>query len=188
MDYSMPGFPVSPACFTMSQSLLELLSIELMMASNYLLLCCPLLLLLPIFSSIRVFSNESALPISWPKYLNFSFSTSPSNEHSVLISFRIDCLDLLSVQGTLNSLFQHHNLKVSVLWCSSFFIVQLLHLLYITTGKTIAWTIWTFAGKVMSEVFNMLPRFFIAFLPRSRHLLISWLIVAIRSDFGAQEN
>ena len=122
--------------------------------------------------SIRVSASTSVLP----------------NEYSGRISFRIDCLDLLSVQGTLKSLFQHHNLKVSVLWCSSFFIVQLLDLLYITTGKTIALTIWTFVGKVMSEVFNMLPRFFIAFLPRSKHLLISWLIVAIRSDFGAQEN
>ena len=145
------------------------------MASNFLLLCCPLLFLLPIFPSIRVFFNESVLPIRWLKYLNFSFSTSPSNEHSVLISFRIDCLDLLSVQGTLKSLLQHHNLKVSVLRCSSFFIVQLSRHLYMTTGKTIALTIWTFVGKVMSEVFNMLPRFFIVFLLRSKRLLISWL-------------
>ena len=160
--------------FTISQSLLRLMSIESVMPSNHLILCCPLLLSPSIFPSIRVFSNESALHIRWPKYWSFSFSISPSKEYSGLISFRIDWLDLLAVQGTLKSLLQHHSSKASILWCSAFFIVQLSHP-YMTTGKTIALTIWTFAGKVMSVLFNVLSRFSTAFLPRRKHLLISWL-------------
>ena len=134
----------------------------------------PLFLLPPIFPSIRVFSNESALRIRWPKYWSFSFNISPSNEHPGLISFRMDWLDLLSVQGTLKSLLQHHSSKASILLHSAFFIVQLSHP-YMTTGKTIALTRWTFVGKVMSLNFNMLSRLVIAFLPRSKRLLISWL-------------
>ena len=155
---------------TNSRSLLKLMSIESVMASNYLILCCPLLLLPSIFPSIRVFSNESILHIRWPKYWSFSFSISPSNVYSGLISFRMDWLDLLAVQGTLKSLLQHHSSKASILWRSTFFIVQLSHP-YMTAGKTIALTIRTFVGKVMSLLFNMLPRFVIAFLPRSNHLL-----------------
>ena len=147
------------------------MSLKLVMPSNHLALCLPLLLLPSIFPSIRVFSNESALCIRWPKYWSFSFNISPSNEYSRLISFRIDWFDLLAVQGTLKSLFQHHSLKASVLWCSAFFIVQLSHP-YMTTGKTIALTRWTFVSKVMSLLFNMLSRLVIAFLPRSKHLLI----------------
>ena len=151
------------------------MSIESVMPSNHLILCHPLL---PpsIFSSIRVFSNESVLPIKWPKYwsFSFSFSISPSNEHPGLISFRISWFDLLAVQGTLKRLLQHHSSKTSILWRSTFFVVQLSHL-YVTTGKTIALTIWTFDGKVMSLLFNMLSRLVIAFLPRSKRLLISWL-------------
>ena len=147
------------------------MSLKLVMPSNHLALCRPLLLLPSIFPSIRVFSNESALCIRWPKYWSFSFNISPSNEYSRLISFRIDWFDLLAVQGTLKSLFQHHSLKASVLWCSAFFIVQLSHP-YMTTGKTIALTRWTFVSKVMSLLFNMLSRLVIAFLPRSKHLLI----------------
>ena len=144
------------------------------MSSNHLILCCPLLLLPSIFPSIRVFSNESFLHIRWPKYWSFSFSISPSNEYSGLISFRIDCFDLLAVQGTLKSLLQHHSSKVSILWHSAFFMVQLLHP-YMTTRKTMALTRWTFVGKVMSLLFNMLSTLVIAFLPRNKHLLISWL-------------
>ena len=144
------------------------------MPSNHLILCRPLLLLPSIFPSIRVFSNESALRIRWPKYWSFSFNISPSNEHLGLISFRMDWLDLLAVQGTLKSLLQHHSSKASILRCSPFFIVQLSHL-YMTTGKTIALTRQTFVGKVMSLPFNMLPRLVITFLPRSKRLLISWL-------------
>ena len=144
------------------------------MSSNHLILCRPLLLLPSIFSSIRVFSNESVLHIRWPKYWSFSFSISPSNEYSGLISFRMDWLDLLAVQGTLKSLLQHHNSKVSIFRCSAFFIVQLLHL-YMTTGKTIALTRQTFVSKVMSLLFNILSRLVITFLPRSKRLLISWL-------------
>ena len=144
-----------------------------MRPSNHLILCRPLLLSLSIVPSIRVFSNESALHIKWPKY-SFSFSISPANEYSGLISFRIDWLDLLAVQGTLKSLFQHHSSKASILQHSAFFIVQLSHP-YLTTGKTIALTRWIFVSKVMSLLFNMLSRFVIAFLPRSKHLLISWL-------------
>ena len=136
--------------------------------------CHPLLLLPSIFPNIRVFSNESVLFIRWPKYWSFSFSISPSNEHSELISFRMDWLDLLAVQGTLKSLLQHHSSKASILPHSAFFIVQLLHS-YMTTGQTIALTRWIFVGKVMSLLFNMLSRLVIAFVPRSKRLLISWL-------------
>jgi len=139
------------------------------MTSNHLILSYPLLLLPSICPSIRVFSNESVLHIRWPKYWCFSFSINPSNEYSGLISFRIDWLDLLAVQGTLKSLLQHHSSKASILWCSAFFRVQISHL-YMTTGKTI-----TFVNKVMSLLFNMLSRLVIAFLPRSKCLLISWL-------------
>ena len=144
------------------------------MPSNHLIICHPLLLLPPIFPSIRVFSNESALRIRWPKYWSFSFNISPSNEHPGLISFRMDWLDLLAVQGTLKSLLQHHSSKASILWCSAFFIIQLSHP-YMTTGKTIALIRQTFVGKVMSLLFNMLSRLVITFLPRSKRLLISWL-------------
>ena len=144
------------------------------MPSNHLILCRPLLLLPSIFPSIRVFSNESALHIRWPKYWSFSFSISPSNEYSGLISFGIDWLDLLAVQGTLKSLLQHHSSKASIIWHAAFFTVQLSHP-YMTTGKTIALTSWTFVGKVMSLLLNMLSRLVITFLPRSKHLLISWL-------------
>ena len=144
------------------------------MPSNHLILCCPLLLLPTISPSIRVFSNESAFRIRWPKYWSFNFNISPSNEHPGLISFRMDWLDLLAVQGTLKSLLQHHSSKASILQHSAFFIVQLSHP-YMTTGKTIASTRWTFVGKVMSLLFNMLSRLAITFLPRSKRLLISWL-------------
>ena len=154
------------------------------MPSNHLILCCPLLLLPPIPPSIRVFSNESVLCIRWPKDWSFSFSISPSNEYSGLISLRIDCLDLFAVQGTCKSFLQHHSSKASILQHSAFFIVQLTHL-HMTTGKTIALTRWTFAGKVMSLLFNMLSRLVIAFLPRSKRLLTA---VTICSDYGAQKN
>ena len=158
---------------TNSQSLPKLMSIESVMPSNHLILCRPLLLLPSIFPSIKVFSNESVLPIRWPKYCNFSFSISPSNEYSGLISFRMDWLDLLVVLGALKSLLQHHSSKASILWRSAFFIVQLSHP-YMTTGKKhIALTRQTFAGKIMSLLFNMLSRLVITFLPRSKHLLIS---------------
>ena len=147
-------------------SLLKLIPIESVILSNNLILCHPLLFLPSLFLSIRVFSNESALHIRWSKYWSFSFSISPSSEYSGLISFRIDWLDLLAVQGTLNSLLQHHGSKASILQRSAFFMVQLSHP-YMTTGKTIALTIWTFVGKVMSLLFNMLSRFVIAFLSRS---------------------
>ena len=143
------------------------------MSSNRLFLYCSLLLPPSIFPSIRVFSNESVVRIRWPKYWSFSFSISPSNEYSGLISFRIDWLDLLAVQGTLKSLLQHHSSKASVLWRSAFFTVQLSHP-YITTGKTKVLTRQTFVGKVMSLLLNMLPMLVITFLPRSKHLLISW--------------
>ena len=142
------------------------MSIESGMPSHHLILCCPLLLLLSVFPGIIVFSNESVLHIRWPKYWSFSFSISASNEYSGLISFRMDWLDLLAVQGTLKSLLQHHSSKISVLQCSAFFIVQLSHP-YLTTGKTIALTRWTFVGKEMSLLFNMLSTLVIAFLPRS---------------------
>ena len=144
------------------------------MPSNHLILCYPLLLPPSIFPSIRVLSNESALRIRWPKYWSFSFNISPSNEHPGLIPFRMAWLDLLAVQGTLKSLLQHHSLKESTLQHSAFFIVQLSHS-YMTTGKAIALTRWTFVGKVMSLLFNMLSRLVITFLPRSKRLLISWL-------------
>ena len=149
------------------------MSIESVMPPNCLTLCHPLLLPPSIFLSIRVLSSESVLRIRWPKYWSFSFSISPSNGYSGLISFRIDWLDLLAVQRALKSLFQHHSSKASIL-CSAFFIVQLSHP-YMTTGKTIALTIWTFVGKVMSLPFNMLSRFVIVFFPWSKSLLISWL-------------
>ena len=148
--------------------------IKLVMPSNHLILCRPLLPLPSILPSIRVFSNESALCIRWPKYWNFSFSISPSNEFSRLISFRIDWFALFAVQGTLKRLLQHHSSKPSVFWCSALFMVQFSHL-YMTTGKTIALIRWILVGKVMSLLFNMLSRLVIPFLPRSKHLLISWL-------------
>ena len=167
MDYSTPGLLVHHQLL----QLLILMSIELVMPSNHLILCCPLLLPPSIFPSIRVFSNESAHRIRWPKYWSFSLKISPSNEYSGLISFRIDWLDLLAVQGTLKSLLQHHSSKASILRCSSFFIVQLSHP-YMTSRKTIALTRQTFVGKVMSLLFNMLSWLFIALLPKSKHLLI----------------
>ena len=147
---------------TNSRSLLKLRSIESVTPSNHLILCRPLLLLPSIFPNIRVFSNESVLHIRWPKYWSFNLNISPSNEYSGLISFRMDCLDLLAVQGILKSLLQHHSSKASILWCSAFFMVQLSHP-YMTTGKTIALTIWTFVGQVKSLLFNTLYRFVIAF-------------------------
>ena len=154
---------------TNSQSLLKLMSIESVMPSNHLILCHPLLFLPSIFPRIRVFSNESVLCNRWPKYCNFSFSTSPSNDYSGLISFRMDWLDLLAVRGTLKSLPQHHSSKASIFQCSAFFTVQLSHP-YMTTGKTIALTRWTSVSKVMSLLFNMLSNLVIAFLPRSKRL------------------
>ena len=170
MDCSTPGFPVHHQLpeFT------KLRSIESVMPSNHLILCRPLLLLPPIPPSIRVFSNESTLRIRWPKYWSFSCSIIPSKEIPGLISFRMDWLDLLAVQGTLKSLLQHHSSKASILRRSAFFTVQLSHP-YMTTGKTIALTRRTFVGKVMSLLFNMLSRLVITFLPRSKRLLISWL-------------
>ena len=147
------------------------MSFESVMPSNHLILCHPLLLLPSIFPCIRVFSNESVLHIRWPKHWNFSFSISPSNEYSGLISFTMDWLDLLAVQGTPKSLLQHHSSKASILQCSAFLMVQFSHP-YMTTGKTIALTLQTFVGKVMSLLFNMLSRFVITFLQRSKHLLI----------------
>ena len=154
--------------------LLKLMSIEVVMPSNQLILCHPLLLLPSVFPSVRFFPNESVLHIRWPNDCSFSFSISPSNEYSGLISFRIDWLDLLAVQETLKSLLQHHSSEDSVLQCSAFFIVQLSHP-YMTTGKTIALTRRTFVSKVMSLYFNMLFRLVIHFLPGIKHLLISWL-------------
>ena len=150
------------------------MSIESVMPSNHFILCHPLLLLPSIFPNIRVFSNESILHFRWPKYWSFSFSICPSNVYSGLISFRMDWLDLLVVQGTLKSLLQHHSSKASILRHSAFFIVQLSHP-YMTTGKTIALTRRTFVGKVISLLINMLSRLVITFLPKSKHLLISWL-------------
>ena len=150
------------------------MSIESVMPSSHLILCHPLLLLHSIFPRVRVFSNESALHIRWPKFWSFSFNISPSNEHSGLISFRTDWLDLLVVQGTLKSLLQHHSSKASILWCSAFFTVQLSHP-YLTTGNTITLTRRTFVSKVMTLLFNMLSRLVITFLPSSKHLLISSL-------------
>ena len=150
------------------------MSIVSVMPSNHLIFCCPLLLLLSIFPSITIFSDESALCIRWPKYWSFSFNISPSNEHSGLISFRMDWLNLLAIQGTLKSILQHHSSKASILQRSAFFIVQLSHP-YVTTRKTVTLTRKTFVGKVMSLLFNMLSRWVIAFLPGSNCLLISWL-------------
>ena len=170
MDCSTPDFPVHQQL----PELLKLMSIESVMPSNHLIVCRPLLLLPSIFPSIRVFSNESVLHMRWPKYWSFSFSISPSNEHSGLISFRKDWLDLLAVQGTLKSLLQHHSSKASILQHSAFFTVQLSHP-YMTTGKTIALTRRTFVGKVMSLLLNMLSRLVITCLPSSKCLLNSWL-------------
>ena len=164
----------SSLSITNTRSLLTLMSIESVMPSSHLILCRPLLLLPPIQPSIRVFSSESTLRMRLPKYWSFSFSISPSNEYPGLIFFRMDWMDLPAVQGTLKSLLQHHSSKASILQCSAFFIVQLSHL-YMTTGKTIALTRQTFVDKVMSLLFNMLSRLVITFLPRSKHLLISWL-------------
>ena len=171
--------PWTAACqaslsITNSQSLLKPMHIELVMPSSHLILCPPTFLTPSVFPSIRVFSNESALPIMRPKYWSFSFNISPSNEHSGLISFRMDWLDLLAVQGTLKSFLQHHSSKASILRHSAFFIFQLSHP-HMTTEKTIALTRWTFVGKVMSLLFNMLSRLVISFLPGSKCLLISWL-------------
>ena len=157
-----------------SWSLLKLVSVESVRPSNHLILCRPLLLLPSIFPSVRVFSNESVLHIRWPKYWSFSFSIISSNEYSGLISFRMDWLDLLAVQGSLKSLLQHHSSKASILWCSAFLTVQLSYP-YMTTGKTIVLIRWIFVGEVMSLLFNMPSRLVIAFLPRSKRLLISWL-------------
>ena len=170
MVCSVPGLPVHCQLPEFTQTHV----IELVMPSNHLILCRPLLLLSSIFPSIRVFSNDSVLCIRWPKYWSFIFSISPSNEYSELISFRMDWLDLLLIQRTLKSLLQHHNSKASILLGSALLIVQLSHP-YITIGKTIALTIWTYVSKVISMLFNMLSRFVIAFLPRSSHLLTSWL-------------
>ena len=159
---------------TNSWSLLKHISTESVMPSKHLIACHPLLLLPSIFLSIRVFSNESVLRIRWPKYWSFSFNISPSNEHPGLISFRMDSLDLLAVQGTLKSLLQHHSSKASIFQHSAFFLVQLSHP-YMTTGKTIALTRQTLVGKIMSLILNMLSRLVITFLPRSKRLLVSWL-------------
>ena len=165
MDCSMPGFPVHHQLPELAQTHVHWVSDAIH--------CYPLLLP-SMFPSIRVFFNELALHIRWPKDWSFSFSISPSNEYSGLISFRMDWLDLLAVQGTLRGLLQHHSSKASILWRSAFFMVQLLHP-YMTTGKTIASSRWTFVGKVMHLLFNMLSRLVLAFLPRRKHLLISWL-------------
>ena len=162
------------------------MSIELVMPYNHLLLRHRLLLLPSIFPSIRVFSNESVLCIRWPKYWSFSFNISPFNEYPGLISYRIDWLDLLAVQGTLKSLLQHHHSKASILWFSAVFIVQISHP-YMTTGKTIALTRQTFVGKVIFLLFNMLSRLVITFLPRSKHLFNFMAAITIRSDFGAPQ-
>ena len=169
-DCSMPGFPVHHQLPRLTQTM----SIELAMPSNHLILCCPLLLPPSVFPSIRVFSKEPVLHIGWSKYWSFSLNISHSSGYSGLISFRMDWLDLLTVQGTLKSLLQHQSSKALILWGSAFYIVQLSHP-YMTTGKTIALTRQTFVGKVMSLLFNMLSRLVIAFLPRGKYLLISWL-------------
>ena len=170
MNHSTPGLPVHHQFPEFTQ----LMSIESVMPSRHLILCRPLLLLTPIPPSIRVFSNESTLHMRWPKYWSFRFNISPSNEHPGPVSFRTDWLDLLAVQGTLKSLLQHHSSKASILRCSAFFTVQLSHP-YMTNGKTIALSRWTFVGKVMSLLLNMPSRLVITFLPRSKRLLISWL-------------
>ena len=180
MNCRMPGLPVHHQLPEPSQSHIHWVG-DAIQASHP--LSSPFLLP-SIFPSIRVFSNESALYIRWPKYWSFSFNISSSNEHPGLISFKIDWLDLLAVQGILKSLLQHHSSKASILWCSVFFMVQLSHP-YTTTGKTIALTIWAFVGKVMALLFNMLSRLVIAFLPRSKCLLMA--AVTVYCDFGAQE-
>ena len=162
------------------------MAIELVTLSDH-LICCPLLLLPSVFPSIGVFSNESVLRIRWPKYWSCSFSISPSNEYSGLISFIIDWFDLLAIQGTLKSLLQHHSSKTSILWCSTFFRVQFSQP-YMTTGKTTALTRWTFVAKVMSLLFNVLSRLVTTFLPRSKCLLISWLQSPSAVNFGTQKN
>ena len=172
--------------FTNSWNLLKLKSTKLVMPSNHLILCRPPLFLPSIFPSIRIFSNESVLHIRWPKYWIFSFSISPSNEYSGLISFRMDWLNLLVVQGTLKTPLQHHSSKASVLWCSAFFVVQLSHP-YMTTGKTVALTRQNVVSKVVSLLFNILSWLVIAFLPRSKHLLIM-AVVTICSDFESPQN
>ena len=181
MDCNTPGFPVPHQHPELVQTYVHRVG-DAIQSSH------PLSLLLPpsIFPSIRVFSNESSHHIRWPKYWSFSFSISPSNEYPGLISFRIDWLDLLAVQGTLKSLLQHHSSKASILWCSAVFIVQLSHL-YMITGKTIALTRWTFVDKVMSLLFNMMSGLVITFLPRSRCLNFM-AAVTICSDFGAPQN
>ena len=163
----------APLSFAISRSVLKLMSTEPVMSSKHIVLCHQLLLLPSMFPSFRVFSNESALHIRWPKYK--SFSISPSNEYSGLISFRIDWFDLLAIQGTRRSLLQHQGSKASILWCSVFFTVQFTFTLDVITGKTIVLAIWTFVGKVMFFLFNILSSFVIVFLPRSKYLLISWL-------------
>ena len=170
MDCSMPGFPV----YHQLPELAQIHVHELVMSSNHVILCCPLLVLPSIFPSIRVFSNESVLHIRWPKYWSFSFSISLSNEYSGLISFRTDWFDLLAIQWTLKIFFQHQSQKSTIRQRSAFCMVQFSHP-YVTTEKTIALTRWTFVGKVLSLLFNMLSRFVIAFLPRSKCLLTSWL-------------
>ena len=180
VDWSTPGFPVLHYLPELAHTQVHWVSD----ATNHLIFCYPLLP--SFFPSIRVFSNESALPIRWPKYWSFSFNISPSNEYSRLISYRIDWFDFFAVQGTLKSLLQYHNSEASILQCSAFFMVQLSHP-YMTNGKIIALTIWTFVGKVMSLLLNMLSRFVIAFLSRSKYILILWL-QSSSSDFGVQEN
>ena len=176
-----------PPCPSPTPRVPKPMSIVSVMPCNHLIFCHPLLLLPSIFLSIRVFSNESTLCIRWPKYWSFSFSISPSNEHQGLISFRMDRLNLLAVQGTLKSLLQHHSSKTSILQHTAFFMVQLSHP-YMTTRKTIALTRWTFVGKVISLLFNMLSKLVITFLPRSKRLLISWLQTPYAVIFGAQKN
>ena len=180
MNCSMPGLPVHHQLPSPPKPM----SIESVMPSNHLILCCPLLLLPSSFPSIRVFSNETALSIRWPKYWSFSFNIGPSNEHPGLISFRMDWLEPLAVQRILKSILQYHSSKASILWCSAFFIVQLSHP-YMTTGKTIALTRWTLVGKVLSLLYNMLSRLVITFLPRSKCLLNFLAAITICSDFGA---
>ena len=183
MDCRTTGFPV----LHQPRNLLKLMSIESVMLSNHLVLCHSLLLPPSIFPRIMVFSNESALHIRWPKYWSFTFSINPSNEYSGLISFSIDCFDLLAVQETLKSLLQHHSSNSSVLWCSAFFMVQLSHP-FMTTGKTIALTIWTFVSKVISLLFNMLSSVCHSFSSKEQMSFNFMAAVTICSDFGAQEN
>ena len=182
MDSSMPSLSL-----TISLNFLRFMSTESVVLSNHLFLCHPLLLLPSIFPIIRVFSSDSAFCFRWPKYWSFSFSFSPSSEHSGLISLRIHWFYLLKVWGTLKTLLQRHSSKASVLWHSAFLMDQFWHP-YMITGKTIVLSIWTFSGKVMSLLFNMLSRFITAFLPQSKCLLISWLQSPSTVDFGAQEN